>query len=162
MRINVIIRVFTLILLFSPVIVSAETVIDDSKTSNYLFTLAGKSGTFEGNVLTLNDAPLVVYFADRPVRKAGHLTLEQFAKLWDTGENAFEKDPPSGQLSISEDNDKDESGIGHAVVILEKPKVNGDSISFKVRVIDGNIPATFEKATVYIDSLGVKKSPSFF
>lgn len=161
MRINVIIRGLTLILLFSTVIVSAKTVIDDSENQTYLFTLAGKSGTFADNVLTLNDAPLVIYFADRPVRKAGHLTLEQFANLWDSGENAFEKDPPSGQLSISEESDKDESGIGHAVVILEKPKVKGDSISFKVSIIDGDIPATFEKATVYIDSLGVKKSPSF-
>jgi len=161
MRPTGLLKLLTFIIFLYPVIVPAETVIDDSENQTYLFTLAGKSGTFDGNVLTLNDAPLVVYFADRPVRKAGHLTLEQFANLWDSGENDFEKNPPSAQLSINDDSGKNESGIAYAVLILEKPKVKGDSISFKVSFIDGNIPATFEKATVYIDSLGVQKSPSF-
>ena len=52
-------------------LVFAEHVIDNSKEPQYLFTLASKSGTFEGDILTLKGIPLVVYFSDRPVRVAG-------------------------------------------------------------------------------------------
>jgi len=38
-------------------LVFAENVIDDSKNPQYLFTLAGKLGTFEGDTLTLKGVP---------------------------------------------------------------------------------------------------------
>lgn len=164
MKFNKIPTIFALILIMFPTIVSAQHVIDDSMNTNYLFTLAGKSGTFDNNVLTLTGAPLVIYFADRPFRIAGHLSLEEFAKLWTSGENPFEKDPPTGQLSIYNDSSvkqDDESGVGHAVLIFEKPKVKDDNISFTVREIDGSIPESFGEASIYIDSLGMHKSPSF-
>lgn len=146
---------FGLLVFLLPVPASAVDVIDDSKATQYLFTLSGMSGALTGDELTLNEVPLAVYFADRPVRKAGHVSLAQFVEMWDSGDNNFDADPPSAELSIFE-----QSGDTHAVVILEKPQVTGNSIAFKVKVIGGDIPKSFGHATIFIDSLGVKKSPS--
>jgi len=147
--------IFCLILFLVPLPVSAVDVADDPETVPYLFTLAGMSGTLEGDQLTLNDVPLVVYFADRPARKAGSMSLQRFIKMWDRGENNFKQGPPSAELDIYE-----KSGDKQTILILEKPEVRGNKIAFKVKAIDGTVPDSFGHATIFMDSLGVKKSPS--
>jgi len=127
-------------------LVFAEHVIDNSKEPQYLFTLASKSGTFEGDILTLKGIPLVVYFSDRPVRVAGHITLEKFAGMWDKGVNNFKADPPNAELAIY-----DKKGDKHAILIISSPEVKGDTISFKVRLISESIPKSLGHSTLFID-----------
>ena len=131
-----------------PGLLFAEKVIDDSKNPEYLVTLTSKSGTFKGDTLTLKGVPLVVYFSDRPKRVAGHLSLEEFIEIWDKKENNFKNDPPNALLSIYE-----VSGDKHAVVIISKPKVRGDSISFNVKIIGEEIPQSFGHSTLFIDNI---------
>ena len=133
-------------------LVFAENVIDDSKNPQYLFTLAGKSGTFEGDTLTLKDIPLVVYFTDRPVRQSGHISLEKFIGMWDQGVDNFKDVPPTAQLSVY-----DESGDKHDVLIISSPKVKGDTISFKVKELEESesIPKSFRHSTLFIDNFRV-------
>ena len=138
------------ILTLVPGLLFAENVIDDSKNPQYLFTLASKSGTFKGDTLTLKGIPLVVYFSDRPYRTSGHLSLEDFVKLWDKGVNNFKNDPPNAELSIYK-----ESGDKHAVVIIKKPKVKDDNVTFNVVVIDETIHESFGHTTLFIDGLGM-------
>ncbi len=138
--------IFAVILTLAAGVVSAENVIDDSKNPEYLFTMASKSGTFEGDTLTLKGAPLIVYFSDRPVRAAGHITLEKFVAMWDKGVDNFKADPPDAELAIYE-----ESGDKHAVLILSRPEVKGDTISFKVQVFAESIPKSFGHSTLFID-----------
>ena len=147
--------IFCLIALLVPLSASAVGATDDSETVPSLFTLAGMSGTLKGDELTLNGVPLVVYFTDRPMRKAGSISLKRFTKMWDRGENSFKEDPPSAELAVYE-----KSGDKHVVLILEKPKVNGNKITFKVKAIEGDVPDSFGHATIFMDSLGMKKSPS--
>lgn len=113
MRVSTIVGIFAVMLTLAPGLVFAENVIDDSKNAKYLFTLASKSGTFEGDILTLKGIPLVVYFSDRPVRVAGHITLEKFVEIWDKGVDSFNEDPPDAELSIY-----DNEGDKHAVFII--------------------------------------------
>jgi hypothetical protein len=127
-----------------------QTVIDDSKNPQYLVTMAAATGTFAGDTLTLAGVPLVVYFSDRPKRVAGHMDLQSFLQLWDEGGDDFKHDPPNAELAIYE-----ESGVAHAVLIISKPAVDADSISFQVDVIDEKVPATFGHATLFIDGLGI-------
>ena len=135
MRHSTIVGVFTLMLTLVSGLVYAENVIDDSKNPQYLFTLAAKSGTLDGDKLTLKGIPLVVYFSDRPNRIAGHITLEKFVGMWDKGVDNFDVDPPDAELAIYY-----ESGDKHAVLIISAPEVKGDSISFIVRVFAESIP----------------------
>jgi len=131
---------------FVPVHAEPQTVIDDSRSPQYLFTMAAKSGTFAKNELTLTGVPLVVYFSDRPHRTAGHMDLQAFLNMWDEGVDSLKDDPPNAELAIFE-----ESGVTHSVVILRKPVVNGDDISFDVTVIDEETPAAFGRSTLFID-----------
>ncbi len=146
MRHTSIVGIFAVMLTLVTGLVFAENVIDDSKNPQYLFTLASKSGTFEGNTLTLNGVPLVVYFSDRPVRVAGHITLEKFIGMWDKGIDNFKNNPPNAELAIY-----DKTGDKHAVLVVSKPEVKGDAISLKVELISEKMPASFGHSTLFID-----------
>ena len=146
MRHATIVGIFTVMLTLAPGLVFAEHLIDDSKTPQYLFTLAAKSGTLDGNKLTLKGVPLVVYFSDRPVRKAGHMSVTKFIEMWDKGVDNFDVDPPDAELAVY-----DESGDKHAVLIISAPEVKGDTISFVVRVFHESVPESFGHSRLFID-----------
>ncbi|MGB3365646.1 MAG: hypothetical protein WBB48_12800 [Thermodesulfobacteriota bacterium] len=127
----------------------ANPVINEADAPKFLYTMSAKSGTFENDRLTLNDVPLVVYFSDRPARVSGQLSIQVFEQGWrQGGSKSFEADPPNATLSIlSEDGNK------NIVVELSEPdvKVKEGSISFKVRVLDGELPASFGHSSLFID-----------
>ena len=74
MRLPTIVAIFALLMLFSG-FSFAENIIDDSKETSYLFVISGMSGSLDGDKLTLNGVPNVVYFSDRPDRVAGHISF---------------------------------------------------------------------------------------
>lgn len=128
----------------------------DSKEPQYLFSISAKSGTYAADTLTLKDVPLVVYFTDRPQRSSGHMDLGAFVETWDEGGDTFKKDPPNAELSIfNGDGDK------HAVLIVDKPVVSADDISFDVTVLNGDVPGAFGHATLFIDpkNIAIYKKP---
>ena len=123
-----------------------EHVIDSSKNPQYLFVMSAKSGSFDGKTVTLNDVPAVIYFSDRPNRIAGHMSLKEFFEIWSKGADSFKADPPNATLSIL-----GEKGNENAVVEISNPKIEGDAISFRVRLLKGNIPNSFGASSVFID-----------
>jgi len=128
----------------------ANPVINEVDGPEFLYTMSAKSGTYADGVLTLNDVPLVVYFADRPARMSGQLSIQVFAQGWDAGAQTLEKDPPNGTLSIlGEDKDN------NVVLELSDPNVmvKEGKISFKVRVLFGELPENFGHATLFIDAV---------
>ncbi len=129
-----------------PALVFAEHVIDDSKNTGYLFVISGTSGSLDGDTLTLNGVPNVIYFSDRPARKAGHLSLEKFVEMWDKGDDSFKADPPNAELAIY-----DKKRDKHAVLIISRPEIKGDTISFTVRLISGSIPKSLGHSTLFVD-----------
>lgn len=127
-----------------------QTVIDDSDAPAYLFTMTAESGTYVGDKVTLKGVPLVVYFSDRPHRIAGHMDLEKFLDIWADGVDRFKNDPPNAELAIY-----DENGDKHPVLVISKPVVDGDNISYEVKVLDETIPDSFGHATLFIDNFRV-------
>ena len=127
----------------------ANPVINEKDAPRFLYTMSAKSGTMEGGKLTLKDIPLVLYFSDRPDRLAGQLSLEVFAQGWDQGSDSFRADPPNATLSILI-----KDGVKNAVIEISEPdaKVKEGSISFKARVLEGDVPKSFGTATLFIDS----------
>lgn len=128
--------------------VNANPVINEADAPKFLYTMSAKSGTYADGRLTLNDVPLVVYFADRPARISGQLSIQVFEQGWRTGTDSFKNDPPNATLSIlGKDGDK------NVVVELSEPdvKVKEGSISFKVKVLKGELPAKFDHSTLFID-----------
>ena len=116
--------------------------------------MSSESGSFEGDTLTLNDVPLVVYFSDRPNRIAGHMSLESFVESWGKGPNSFKSDPPNATLSIM-----DEAGDKNIVVELSHPEVKSEGIQYHVRILSGELPASFKTCSLFVDILG--SSPAF-
>jgi len=147
MRFSTIAGIFTVMLMLVSGLVFAEHVIDDSKNTGYLFVISGTSGSLDGDTLTLNGVPNVLYFSDRPNRIAGHLSLEKFVEMWDKGDDSFKADPPNATLSVLK-----KDGAKNVVVELKSVEQKNGSIYFKVEVLEGKSPESFKRSSLFIDS----------
>ncbi len=146
MRFSTIVGIFAVMLTLIPGLVFAEHVIDDSKNTGYLFVISGTSGSLKGDTLTLNGVPNVLYFSDRPARKAGHLSVSEFIEMWDKGVDSFKADPPNATLAVLK-----EDGAKDVVVELISVVHKSDSVIFKVAVLEGTIPESFRTTSLFID-----------
>ena len=68
-----------------------------------MFVQTAQSLTSDAHTLRLvNAGQQTLYFSDRPVRLAGHVTMPVYLKEWKAGagRNDFSKDPPNATLSV--------------------------------------------------------------
>ena len=126
----------------------AEHVISNEDNPSYIFVMSAQTGSFEGETLTLNGILNVVYFTDRPNRIAGHMSLQDLMGNWDKGPDSFEVDPPNATLSIVTDR-----GNNNVILEIIDPQMTGDSLVFRTRILDGQLPGTFNQATLFIDPI---------
>ena len=148
MRHATIVGIFTVMLTLVTGLVFAENVIDDSKNPGYLFIISGTSGSLKGDTLTLNGVPSVIYFSDRPERKAGHMSLSNFVEMWDKGVDSFKADPPNATLSVWK-----KDGAKNVVVELMSVEQKSGSVVFKVVVLEGYIrPESFKMPSLFTDA----------
>ncbi len=146
MRHATIVGIFTVMLTLVPGLVFAEHVIDDSKNPGYLFVISGTSGSLDGDTLTLNGVPNVIYFSDRPARKAGHLSLKKFVEMWDQGDDSFKADPPNATLSVFH-----KDGANNVVLELMSVEQKSGSVVFKVVELAPAVTETFATSSLFID-----------
>jgi len=144
---STIVGIFTVMVTLVTGLVFAEHVIDDSKNPGYLFVLSATSGSLKGDTLTLNGVPNVIYFSDRPARKAGHLSLEKFVESWNKGVDSFKADPPNATLSVLK-----KDGTKNVVVELLSVEQKSGSVVFKVAVLEGMFPGSFKMSSLFIDA----------
>jgi hypothetical protein len=123
-----------------------------------LFVLSAQGMAFDGERLTLSGThPTVVYFCDRPVREAGHLTLEALTQQVQQGENNFRENPPNAAVSIF----NDDGSVSEVVVTLPSaPVIEGDQVAFEVVGIEGELPAEAGAVSLFIDPIGMPLSPT--
>ena len=108
--------------------------------------------TAKGTLRLKNVAPSTLYFSDRPVRLAGHLqTREQFLPLWGETPDSFVKDPPNATVSMFEAGKQD---LVNVVVKLERPRMEGNDLIYKITVLDGKPPKSAGATALFIDVLG--------
>jgi len=88
--------------------------------------------------------PNVIYFSDRPARKAGHLSLEKFVESWNKGSDSFKADLPNATLSVLTNEEI-------AVVELISVEQKGGSVVFKVAVLKGTLPENFKISSLFFD-----------
>lgn len=105
-------------------------------------------------VRLINVSPQTVYFADRPVRLAGHLKMAAYLDEWTkhAGKDNFAKDPPNATLSVYEAG-KDDSTL--AVIEVLNPRVEGHDLVYDYRVIEGSLPKSGGETSLFIDSIGI-------
>ena len=89
-----------------------------------------------------------IFFNDRPARGAGHIATKEIVDLWSTG--SFAKDPPNATVSAFA---KDGSTVSDAVVVLTKPRLDGDRLTFDVSVLEGDLGKSDGAAAIFIDTI---------
>ena len=146
MRYTVKAAIFVMTLTFVSFLADAEPVFDDSKSTAYLYVISAKSGSMDGDTLTLNGVPNVVYFSDRPARVAGHKSLDDFFGSMNNQNDDSGLISSNAALSILKD-----GGSEYLVIEILNAELKDDSISFKVKKLRGNVPSTFNEAALFID-----------
>jgi hypothetical protein len=136
----------------------ASPALAEEETCDMLFVQDAKAMVFDGSMLTLKEAnPNIIFFCDRPVRTAGHMTRDAFMKLVSEGENSFADNPPNAAVSII---DAKGEVIEVVVTLSKKPLVSGNDMVFPIKVIDGELPNAGETVIMFIDPIGRPLSPT--
>jgi hypothetical protein len=113
-----------------------------------LLVVNADGAKLEGDKLVLTGVSAnSIVFADRPVRAAGHIATEEIVKQWGEGSDNFEKDPPNATVSVLGGG----SNVGDAVVTLNAPKLEGTTLTFDVKVLEGNLSGATGPAALFID-----------
>jgi hypothetical protein len=123
-----------------------------------LFVMNARGASLQGQTLTLDGvSPNSIVFADRPVRAAGHLLTQHLLEEWTEG--SFAKDPPNATVSVMS---KDGASVRDAVVELKLPHLEGDKLTFDVRVLEGDLAGADGPASVFVDIIGLPFTPLSF
>jgi hypothetical protein len=117
--------------------------------STALIVLNARGARLDGQKLVLEGVlPSATLFTSRPVRSVGHIVTPDMVEIWRTG--SFAKDPPNATVSVFF---KDGSGVADAVVVLTSAKLEGERLTFEVKVLEGGLGKADGPASVFIDTL---------
>ena len=131
---------------------------DVKQKASFLFVLRAETGEITkadgGYTLTMKGMDdKVLYFSDRPVRKAGFITMTQFMGDWAKGGNSFQANPPNAAIvhAALKTNTK---GIAQALPVeLTHPVTTADGWSFQVKDLQGKIEVgSYHGVSVFIDT----------
>lgn len=129
----------------------------EEKKADFLFVQTAKSMTFDPDTSTLkleNVSPVTLFFTDRPERYAGNMETARFIPFWSEGEDSFKSDPPNADVSIL-----DGKTLKQTVVELQNPVLDKDTLTYTVKVIEGEMPAEGTEVAVFIDIIGRPLTP---
>jgi hypothetical protein len=131
-----------------------------AKQADFLFVQTAKGMTFDKSTrkLTLNGVSAVtVMFSDRPERIAANMRTAAFVPFWSKGKDSFLSDPPNADISILEGDQ-----LRQIVAVLQDPALQGDDLTYTVKLVQGDMPATGSDVSVFIDIIGIPMTPLSF
>jgi hypothetical protein len=106
----------------------------------YLLVQSSDGFEYDGERMTLlGVSPATVFFSDRPDRIAGHMPIEKAYEWGQAGDDSFLANPPNATMS---------SGV-----------IEGDRLSFDVKILEGELPERGGPNTVFIDIIGRPLTP---
>ncbi len=130
-------------------VLAQDHVIEETAEPSLLLVVSAGSGSVEGDTLTLEGVPSVIYFSDRPVRTVGHRSIEAFVAAWGQGEDSFAADPPNAVLSLL-----DSDAVEDSVIELTSVELDGDALRFQFTLIEGSPPeGAFGPASLFMDPI---------
>src|SRR5260370_29582718 len=122
-----------------------------------LFVQSAHGLTTNNDSLTFHGlAHSTLFFADRPQRVVGHLSSRKFVDQWGEGEDSFAEDPPNAVVSFLEDGDTVPEEV---TMTISEPHLDGDSLTYKVDVLAGTLPASPGPCSLFMDPVGRPLSP---
>jgi len=119
-----------------------------------MFVQSATSLKADDKTLRLVDvSPQTIYFSDRPVRIAGHISLPAYLKEWTAaaGPDNFSKDPPNATLSVYEAGTNDNA---LTVVEIFDPVLEGKDLVYRYKLIEGKVPKAGGATALFIDWIG--------
>lgn len=101
-----------------------------------MFAPQGAHVRYDGTYLILDDvSPVVPFFVDRPLRIAGAITPDQFVEIWGLSEASMRLGPPVASVAVIS------ASRGPAPIVeVESVSVTGQTMTFKVRMVSGDLP----------------------
>lgn len=127
------------------------------EVADFLFVQTASAMTFDKAVgkLTLEGiGATTLFFSDRPERIAGNMDTSAFVPFWGKGKDSFLSDPPNADLSIIE-----AGKLQQVVVVLESPELNGNNLTYTVKLVGGDMPEKGSEVSVFIDIIGMPLTP---
>jgi hypothetical protein len=140
--------------------IAARALADEANVVDYLLVQTAKGLTFDkaSNTMSLiGVSPITLFFSDRPERIAGNMKTTAFVPFWSHGKDSFAKDPPNADVSIMEGDT-----MRQVVAVLQDPVLEGDMLRYKVKVLQGDMPAKGADVSVFIDIIGMPRTPMSF
>lgn len=125
--------------------------------ADFLFVQSARRMRFDrptGRMTLLGVSPVTVFFSDRPERIAGNMRTAAFVPFWSQGKDSFLSDPPNADISILEGDT-----LKQVVVVLQSPALVGEDLSYEVKALQGEVPATGTDVSVFIDVIGMPLTP---
>ncbi len=116
-----------------------------------LFIQNGASFSAHDDEITLHGVgDATVYFSNNPRREAGHMASGRFLELWNDDTASFAIAPPRAVLSFL---DQPAEALADVVLMLHEPRLTGHEMTYRVDVVDGNLPLTGGPCSLFIDAL---------
>lgn len=126
--------------------------------AQFLFVQSAEGMQYSDGALVLKGVnPITILFSDRPERLAGHMATDDFVPFWGEGEDSFKSNPPNADLAIL-----DGSNVENVVVTLHDPKLEGGDLSYRVEVLEGQLPPNSGAVSLFIDIIGRPLTPVSF
>jgi hypothetical protein len=115
-----------------------------------LFVQSAQKIDYKNGVMTLYGVPAqTMFFTDRPNRVVGNLPTNTFVARWttDKGPNGFATNPPNAAVTVFEP-----GGAKTAIVELTNPRLDGNNLSYNVKVLQGIGSAQPAEGVLFIDN----------
>ena len=125
--------------------------------ADFLFVQTAKRMRFDpaAAIVTLEGvSPVTLFFSDRPERIAGNMKTATFVPFWSTGKDSFLSDPPNADISLVNGHT-----LEQVVVVLQNPVLQGENLTYKVKVLEGEMPARGDDVSIFIDVIGMPLTP---
>jgi hypothetical protein len=119
---------------------------------SFLFVQSAKKIDYKDGVMTLHDVPKqTMFFTDRPNRVVGNLPTDKFVARWttDTSPGGFASNPPNAAVTVFQPD-----GAKTAIVELSNPRLDGNKLSYNVKVLQGIASAQPAEGVLFIDNYG--------
>ena len=126
----------------------ADTVARMGQDTEWLFISAAEALQFDGATVTLTGVdPTMVMFADRPQRQADTVPLKDLVDAWTKGDDkSFQNDPPNAGITVWVD-----GKFQVATVEMSEPVYDGETLRFKAKVLEGDLPQAGYETSIFID-----------
>ena len=127
----------------------------EQEKSQLMFVQTAEDMKADDKTLRLfNVGKQTLYFSDRPVRIAGHMTMPTYLDEWKAGAGSdnFTADPPNATLSVIEPDKPENTLVG---VEISHPVVDGNDLIYAYKLIDGEMPSTGCATALFIDMIGI-------